>query len=140
MASPCISPEGLSVRTDRYWPSGDNRGLLTRERLAKALTGRSPAVAPEAGVAGSDVDAAAVPQAQANASSAKTASFRANMRPSPSLPVPRIAQAFRPGTGTVKKPVPDFPRDDDCERWLRRVPRHRKRALSSRVPHAPVWP
>src|SRR5690242_20708321 len=83
MASPCISPEGLSVRTDRYWPSGDNRGLLTRERLAKALTGRSRAVAPEAGVAGSDVDATAMPQAQADASSAETASFRANMRPSP---------------------------------------------------------
>jgi len=61
MASPCISPEGLSVRTDKYWPSGDSRGLLTRERLAKALTGRSApgAVAPEADVAGSDVDALA---------------------------------------------------------------------------------
>src|SRR5690242_8537810 len=94
MASPCISPEGLSVRTDRYWPSGDNRGLLTRERLAKALTGRSPAVAPEAGVARSDVDAAAVPQAQADASSAETASFRANMRPSPIAPRAKDSSSF----------------------------------------------
>src|SRR6185437_5796847 len=97
-----MSPDGLSVRTDRQLPSGDSRGLLTSERLAKALTGRSapgPVVA-EAGAAASEVEAIALPE-RAHANSAIAANLRADIRPSPWLPTPSITQTSLRGAGRL---------------------------------------